>query len=223
MLRAHDGEEIQLRRERRQGCSRQELMTLGAILWVIAGLLIIASVVAVGVLCSPCRVSAEFDTDTKPVFRFKMAVFGGLLPVVSTTDKRPKDSARKRKRRAASRSRKSTGQNIAVYAPRMLRNGPRLISGIVAGVTFEALDADISFGLPDPADTGMIYGALTPVARLVGSAEHSHISLHPDFNDSTFNGRGRIAARFTPASLIPPLLSFGWMVFVSPRLSGRIR
>ena len=198
-------------------------MTIVAILWVIAGFLILTSVAALGVLCTPLRVSVEFDTDAKPAFLFKMAVYGGLLPVVSTTGKRPKGAARETKRRAAPKSRTPTRQNRAVYASRMLRNGPRLIARIAARVKFEAVDANISFGLPDPADTGMIYGALTPLVRLVGAAGRSHIALYPDFNDVVFNGHGRIAVRFTPVALIPPMFSFGWNTFVSRQLLGGIR
>lgn len=194
-------------------------MTVAVILWAIAGLLIMACIAVLGALFTPLRISVAFDTDAKPAFILKMAVFGGLLPVVSTTGKRTEGSAVKTKRRAKFQSRKSARLNIACYAPRMLRDGPRLVSRIAACVKLEAVGANISFGLPDPADTGMIYGALTPVVRLAGNTEHSQISLTPDFNDVILNGRGHITARFMPFALILPLLSFAWTVFVSPRLS----
>ena len=191
------------------------------ILWIIAGILILAGLAILGALCTPLRISAKFDTRARPAFAVDMAAFGGLLPVYKAA-KRPGGPARKAKRRTKSRSRTSTRENIMVYAPRMLRDGPRLVSRIAGRVKFEGLDADISFGLPDPADTGMVYGALTPVTHLLGAAEHSHVTLHPDFDNIVFDGRGHIAARFTPVTLIPPILSFAWTAIVSPRLSGGI-
>ena len=198
-------------------------MTLGAIAWAIAALLSVVGVAIVGVLCTPLRVSAEFDTGAKPAFLVKVAVLGGLLPVVSTAARRPEAHAKKTQRRAAPKSRKSSRLNFVAYAPRMLRAGPRLISAIAARVKFEAIDASVSFGLADPADTGIIYGVLAPLVHVVGTAEHSHVTLQPDFNNVIFNGRGRIAARFTPLALLPSMLRFGWTAFVSPRLSGGIR
>jgi hypothetical protein len=195
-------------------------MILGALLWLVAGLLILVSVAALGALCTPLRITVAFDTAAKPAFKFKMAVYGGLLPVVSTSGKRSRGSAAKTRRPAEPRSRQSSRLDNAGYARRMLRDGPRLICRIASRVKFETVDADISFGLPDPADTGMIYGMLSPVARLVGTAEHSSVSLHPDFNDAALDGHGRITARFTPAALIAPIFSFAWTVFFSPRLSA---
>lgn len=196
---------------------------VGAILWLFAGILILAGIAVLGVLCTPLRLSLAFDTTARPTYLFRVAVFGGLLPVISTSGKRSQGSARKAVPRTAPRSRKPIHRHVADYAPRMLREGPKLMARMAARVRIEAVDASISFGLPDPADTGRVYGALSPVAHALVAGKYAGISLQPDFSGAVLAGRGRLAARLTPVALILPMLSFGWTVFVSPRLSGTSR
>lgn len=191
-------------------------MILGVILSIIAGSLILVGLVALAILCTPLRVSAAFDTAARPTFRVKMALFGGLLPISFAPGKAPK-RRRQPKPRTKPPARKPT--RVAVHAPRMLRNGPRFATKLISQVKLEGLDAHIRFGFPDPADTGMVYGALTPATRCF----RHHVSLQPDFDGAVLAGRGRIAARLTPATLIPPVLGFAWAVFVTPRQSRGAR
>jgi hypothetical protein len=196
---------------------------LGILLWAIAGVLIVAFIATLSILCAPMRISILFDTRTRPAVLFKLALFGGLLPVFSTADK-PHERSTNGPREAASRKpRRSKRRNLAALAARMLREMPTLISKIFSRVTLEKVDAKIRFGLPDPADTGIVYGALIPILQLIGVPERSNVALHPDFGNQVFDGRGHIGARFVPVALIAPMLSFAWATMVLPRLAGVFR
>jgi hypothetical protein len=169
------------------------------------------------------RISVMFDTQNRPAFFFKAALFDGLLPVISTAKRRQKKPTKQGTKSASYKSRTPLRRNIAAFAPYMLRELPKLVSKFASRVKLERVDAKIRFGFSDPADTGIVYGALIPLLQLIGVSERSNIVLHPDFGHEVFDGRGHIGARFVPIALIAPMLGFAWVTMVLPRLSGVFR
>jgi hypothetical protein len=198
-------------------------MMLCILLWTTAGVLIAAFIATLSILCAPMRISIMFDTRTRPAFLFKLALFGGLLPVFSTADKQHERSKKGPTEAASRKPRISKRLNVAAFAARMLLEMPTLISKIFSRVKLERVDANIRFGLPDPADTGIVYGALIPILQLISVPERWNVVLHPDFGNQVFDGRGHMGARFVPVALIAPMLSFAWATMVLPRLSGVFR
>jgi hypothetical protein len=198
-------------------------MKLCILLWTTAGVLIAAFIATLSILCAPMRISIMFDTRTRPAFLFKLALFGGLLPVFSTADKQHERSKKGPTEAASRKPRISKRLNVAAFAARMLLEMPTLISKIFSRVKLERVDANIRFGLPDPADTGIVYGALIPILQLISVPERWNVVLHPDFGNQVFDGRGHMGARFVPVALIAPMLSFAWATMVLPRLSGVFR
>lgn len=198
-------------------------MMLDILLWIMAGVLIVAFFAALSILCAPMRISITLNTQTRPAFLFKVALFGGLLPVFSTADKQYERSTKVSTEAASREPRSPERRNVAAFAARMLRELPTLISKILSRVKLERVDATIRFGLPDPADTGIVYGALIPILPLISVPKRSHVVLHPDFGDQVFDGCGHMGVRFVPIALIAPILSFAWATMVLPRLSGAFR
>ncbi len=198
-------------------------MMLEAILWAIFGLLFLAMFVALAIICTPVQFSASFNTEKKPILNFKTAIFGGLCPVFSTTGARKTNAVVKKKEKTERAPKKTQGKHVFYYGPPMARAIPRLVSRLAAQVKFDVVSANIAFGLPDPADTGVVYGALQPVALLASAAKPCHVIIQPDFSGASFGGHGILIARFTPIALVPPVLRFGWAAFVSPKFSGAFR
>ena len=198
-------------------------MMLGLVLWTIAGVLIVAFIAAVSMLCIPMRISIIFDAQRQPAFFFKVFLLDGLLPVISRTEQRRKKNAKKRAKTGSSKSRAPRRQDVAAFAPHMLRELPNFVSKVVRRVKLEKVDANFRFGLLDPADTGIVYGALIPLLQLFGASKRSNIVLNPDFSQEVFDGRGHIGARFLPIALIAPILGFAWVTMVLPRLSRVFR
>jgi len=196
---------------------------LNIVVWVAIGILVGLVLAVVAILCTPVRISAQLDSEGRPLLRIRITILGGLCPVFSTKRSRVDADATKPKRVSARKRGKSVRRNMIAYAPQIARAAPRFIGGIVRRIRLEAMSADVWFGLPDPADTGALYGALTPIALLLGRGKATSVTLRPDFTEAVFKGSGYLAARFTPIALAPPALAFGWAVFVSPRLPETLR
>lgn len=195
-------------------------MIVDVIVWGVFWFLILTLLIFAVILCAPVILGAEFDTAERPAFRITMAVCGGLFPAFSLYEKRGESPGKKTKKPAAEKQEKKRKRSgFVASAPDMVRAAPRFVSETAAQVKIEAMNADISFGFSNPADTGVVYGALSPFMVLFNAAPAVHLALQPDFNEAAFRGRGRLAARFTPIALAPPMLCFGWLAFVSPRLS----
>lgn len=196
---------------------------LAILLWIVVGVLIAALLAVLGLLSAPARISIVFDTQARPVFRVRVALAGGLLPVFSTADKQEERSTRRPRLNRARNPRTAKGWRDPAYAAGMLREMPRLVSRVFRCVRLESVEAKVSFGLPDPADTGIVYGALIPIVNAIGGSSRSHVVLHPDFGNQAFDGRGRLGLRFVPVALFVPMLGFAWATMVLPRISGAVR
>ena len=185
---------------------------MATILWIVAALALVAAAVVLVVLFTPLRVCADFDTDASPPVRLDLALFGRRLPLIPATRKKtgPSPSSAEPKPRRRPRTKR---RRTAAPIPRLIRAAPRLLVRLFAQVKIEALDADIRFGFDDPVDTGVLYGAVTPVSLLLGN----HVTIRPDFDTAVLAGRGHFAARLTPAALLPPLVAFVWTAVVRPR------
>lgn len=181
---------------------------LSALLWLLAGLALLLLLI----LCTPLRLHVWFNSGAASAIRVRIGLFGGLVPIPVTPGAGPKkpkkDKAKKKKKK-----KRGSGPNI----PRLIRAGPRLISGLLHTIKIEKLRATVGFGFDNPADTGMVYGMLTPIERAI-NGHKTRIALHPDFDRAKLDGTGEFAARFTPVTILPPLFGFGWNVFLHPKL-----
>ena len=86
----------------------------------------------------------------------------------------------------------------------ILRFGRRILStGKVRHLSLR-----LRFGLDDPAETGVLWGALAPVAGYADSLRPGTLALEPDFSGAQFSGQGGVSMRIVPLSLLPPILLF---------------
>lgn len=198
-------------------------MVLNVAAWAATGILIALVLAVVAIACTPVRITADLDSERRPALSFRIAILGCLLTVYSTKRSSGDASAKKSRLTGAKGRGKLAARKMVARAPYVARAAPRFICGIARRVRLEAMSADVSFGLPDPADTGTLYGALTPIVLLLGIRASARVTLRPNFAKAVWKGRGRLAARFTPISLALPVLAFGWSVFVLPRLRGALR
>jgi len=188
---------------------------LSAVLLVLAGLVLFIVLVVLILLCLPMRLDLNFNSTAKPPVDFRIAMLGGLLPLPMARGAHTDAPAKSKKKVSKKkRSRSWTKDDLL----RLLRHLPRLLSRLIGTVKFESLRATFGFGFDNPADTGMVYGMLNPLERTIGNSEKRQIMLHPDFDRAKFQSQGKMVARFTPITIFPPLFSYGWIVFVKPRL-----
>jgi len=84
-----------------------------------------------------------------------------------------------------------------------------LMKGLLFQLQIRDLAFDLTYGLPDPADTGMLCGYLHTLASIVrGRARRFSYSLYPVFMEEAFDVHLSGSIRFRIGSFIPPLLMF---------------
>ncbi|NPE27752.1 DUF2953 domain-containing protein [Methanococcoides sp. SA1] len=84
-----------------------------------------------------------------------------------------------------------------------------LMKGLLFQLHIRDLAFDLTYGLPDPADTGILCGYLHTVACIVrGRARSFSYSLYPVFMEEAFDMHLSGSIRFRIGSFIPPLLMF---------------
>ncbi len=178
------------------------------LLWVLAALV----AVLLAMLAAPLRV--EFRASAGEVLRYSVALrlFGSVGPRVSVADS---DTPKRRKassfRKKSARSR--SGRRRRGDPKRIAGAAFRLISDIFDRIHIDKAAVDLRFGAQDPAETGEIYGALTPVIYGTCGSRMLQINVQPVFDHPVLDGRAALNLTLTPARLIPPILRFGWSAF----------
>ncbi|UGV40277.1 DUF2953 domain-containing protein [Methanococcoides orientis] len=105
-----------------------------------------------------------------------------------------------------------------------------LLKGILSSIHIRELSCDLDYGLPNPADTGMLCGYLHTLASVVHSGcRKFHYSVNPLFAEEGLDVNMSGDIRFRIGSFIPPLLRFifsrkvlgtGWW-FIKNKRSSR--
>ncbi len=184
---------------------------MSVFLTTLIGLVVILLVLLGGVLLTPVKLRLYLRSSPKYQFRFEASLFGGTtpyIPIVDSTrrDKRAKKTPKKRKSKTSRKSGRGGGT-------RLIKNAPRLLGDILGTFHFDYLNLDADFGLPDPADTGHLYGCMTPFLYGAPLPSGVAVSLRPDFNRARFSGVFDAALHITPVALLPPAFRFAWRTF----------
>ena len=85
----------------------------------------------------------------------------------------------------------------------------RLFSDLLNGIKIKRLESYMTFGLSDPADTGMLCGILHAITGLAYSrCRHCSFSINPLFMNPMLDFRGNAEIRVKIYSLIFPVIKF---------------
>lgn len=180
---------------------------LWVVLWALAACLMLLALA----LATPIVFLFDASFGARMRGRLRIRPLGGLIPAIPVFDStkpapppgtRPEKKRRPRKRRHGRRPR-----------PRMLAALPDLIGDLLATVHVEDLSLDLDVGTGDPADTGLLYGRLTPVLYGAWPRTAGHVEIRPDFTCARLDGTAAARVRFTPAAVLPPALRFAWAAF----------
>jgi hypothetical protein len=66
----------------------------------------------------------------------------------------------------------------------------------------------MKLGLGDPADTGILFGVITPLFIFTGSSQTIKINIQPDFERENLEGHAGGALRVYPVRFIKPVILF---------------
>ncbi len=85
----------------------------------------------------------------------------------------------------------------------------RLVSDVLKGIKIKRFESRMTFGLSDPADTGMLCGSIHAVTGLIsGRCRHCSFYINPVFMDPMVDLRGKAEIRIRIYSLVLPSLKF---------------
>jgi len=84
-----------------------------------------------------------------------------------------------------------------------------LVKRLVRSISIKELSCNVTFGLSDPADTGMLAGFLYAASGIISRSPVVSIRLNPVFRDQTFGYRARGSIGITIGRLILPAIIFG--------------
>lgn len=179
------------------------------LLWLFVAIL----AVLVGLLATPMRLGFNVKSDPGLQFMVIARPFGGACPplrVIDSQRKRPKKEKPARKKKPG----KVKSRQFASGRAAELRSElPKLLSGLLRRFSIESLSMDGEFGLADPADTGSLYGVLTPFIYGAARIPRTTITIRPNFEGRCLSGEFEGTLRFIPAALFVPVLVFAWNVF----------
>jgi hypothetical protein len=81
----------------------------------------------------------------------------------------------------------------------------RLVGQLLRCLHVRELDAKLSVGLDDPAETGMLYALLWPVLIPLNHPALSRVQLEPNFGGRMLQFTGLGNVRLVPLELLPPV------------------
>lgn len=182
------------------------MLAVGATL---TGLLILIA----GVLAVPVVLMIDAQRADTVEARWQMRWLFGLVNIRSSKS-RPRQSAPTpaRATRPADGSKKARRKRlrigVAVLRTRgLLHRVVQLAVGLLRQAKLERLRVRTSFGFDDPADTGLVYGGLSPalvLARLRGW----DVQCRPMFLESGLRGDVRATIRIRPLFVVATIIAF---------------
>lgn len=154
--------------------------------------------------CVPLDVSLTHDTTSAQRLSLKLAWPFGLFRfrpgkrtprLVKPRDKRSKKGETARKR--------DTGLVLRIlHVKGMVSAIARFIRRILRCLEVRDLQGDLTIGLDDPADTGILMGALIPAGIALSHLTGRPLGISPSFGGAVLQWRGTATVRLVPMRLL---------------------
>ena len=154
-------------------------------MWVIAALASLA-VLVILVLCVPLEMVVRLDADGRPRFRMRLVwLFGLVSKEITKVKKKPEEERRVTEGKRKPRKRKIKARTILeiLRTRGLLKQLKRLLKDILRRLKIRDLAADITVGLGDPANTGLLFALIGPATFFLGSSRIHDIRVQPSFED----------------------------------------
>lgn len=183
---------------------------LAEVLWIPVAVL--ASLLAVVIIVLVTRITLDVRLRTAPEFRLRVGarLLGGLTPWIPVHDSARKAARTDKPRRVAKRAK--PGRLTGGRFRKVLGAAPRILSDFLRRISIERLRVDADIGLPDPADTGALYGLAAALVHSQPPARSLVVSIRPDFSRPRVSGELEAMFSFVPASLVPPAARLAWLL-----------
>ncbi len=182
----------------------------------------------VAMLAVPLVLFIEAERTDKLTVRWRLFWLFGLVkprsrnrsapPPPERADARPADTPKKRRA-------KGLRMAVAVLRTRgLFERVVQLALALLRRVRLERFQLDTMFGLENPADTGVVYGCLSPVL-VMAEVRGLNIRCRPMFLESGVRGAFRATIRIRPLLVVGPIVAFlvSPPVFRAARAAWRAR
>ncbi|MFC2032121.1 DUF2953 domain-containing protein [Chloroflexota bacterium] len=187
-------------------------------LWIVATLagVVVAIIIA---LSMPLYLKLHMDAAGRPRFRMSLTwLFGLLRKDITRKEKRPegKEKVLQEKRKSGGKRPRARVILEILRARGLLRQIKILVKDILRLPRIKDLEADLTVGLGDPADTGLLFALIGPATSFLSPSLRNEINVQPSFaNDAILEGSLYGTLRLRPIRTITPLLRF---IFSLPAL-----
>lgn len=154
-------------------------------------------------------VDLKFSVEKEKNFRSQARVEWMFGLIGKDLERRKKEPKPKKKKKRKFKARRHIKPLLAMVKTRgFIRRVIKFIRDIHRVIEIRELRLDFRFGLDDPADTAMIYGAIAPTALLANRYSPIKIRVYPDFEDLALEGSFKGNMRLVPIRLFKPITLF---------------
>ena len=181
------------------------------VLAVLIGALVLVLALLVLVLATPVKLQLAFQSRPHRRVTVRARLLGGLSPAMGIYDSEKRKPAGPQSERKQ-RKKKKPGMALSRIR-RIVAAGPDLLVGLRRPVHVETMALDAEFGLGDPAETGQLFGMLTPLIYAMPQSPAVRLTVRPNFNERCLRGAADADIRFIPFGFVPPVLRFAWRAY----------
>jgi hypothetical protein len=197
---------------------------------MVALVAVLAALIAliVAMLAVPLVLVVEAERTDQLQVRWRLFWLFGLVKPRSRHQSAPSAPDRADASPAATpKKRRARGRRMAVAVLRtrgLFARVVRLALALLRRVKLERLQLDTMFGFENPADTGFVYGCLSPVL-VMADVRGLNIRCRPMFLESGVRGAFRATIRVRPLLVVGPMVAFlvSPPVFRAARVAWRTR
>jgi hypothetical protein len=201
--------------------------------------IVLAIVLAIGAaVMLPVRLRVRLDSEARPRLVIGVRAVAGLIrfklprsyrtgdegiaePDPGTPVEHQSSNNRIANRKERRRKRRRQGDSaswLRLLLDRDLRHRiRRFVDRELGAVHVSLSEADIVFGLDDPADTGTLFAAYIAARGLIEDRLGGTVTASPDFSNPRLAIRARGEIAFTPIRLVIPVAALGIFVWRARR------
>jgi hypothetical protein len=181
---------------------------MSVVLTILGWLLIVSLALLLAVLVTPFRVELMVTKKETWHYRAVWRLFGRFGPRVAIFGR--KMAVKETPKQTQHREVKSKRPADPIRSARAF---VRLGSDVLRRIKIDAARLDLCFGTGDPAETGRVFGMLTPLIYGSAASPRMALKVEPDFDQTILKGRAELDLSIVPARLLVPAARFGWSAF----------
>lgn len=197
------------------------LTVLFVLLWLIAGLIVLVVIL----VCIPVYLTMVVKSEPVSAFCLEARLMHGSAPRLlmitrqwGASRQKPAEEHRSERRRAHTKTKSEPQKKRRRWISQnrmlgLIRAIPQLLSETLSAIHIDRASIQGEFGLSDPADTGRIFGQISPFIYTPFNRKIS-VAVKPNFETVGVRGQAEAALHFTPIRLVIPTMRLLWREFV---------